>query len=115
MQINQIRGGVTTTLSVLCTPAGQGCIAEMYTGEGKTLVATLPAYLNGLTGGCTLNSALSSRDATRLYRYVNPETAMDVWVCSNAQLSAPRHGTSVFLGTNSTVVVCVRLPHSPSH
>ena len=28
----------------------QGRIAEMKTGEGKTLVATLPAYLNGLTG-----------------------------------------------------------------
>ena len=28
----------------------EGCIAEMRTGEGKTLVATLPAYLNALTG-----------------------------------------------------------------
>src|SRR5207237_1917891 len=30
----------------------QGKIAEMRTGEGKTLVATLPAYLNGFTGRC---------------------------------------------------------------
>ncbi len=30
----------------------EGQIAEMRTGEGKTLVAVLPAYLNALTGGC---------------------------------------------------------------
>ena len=36
----------------------QGRIAEMKTGEGKTLVATLPAYLNGLSGG---KACISSR------------------------------------------------------
>ncbi|MEX1196674.1 MAG: preprotein translocase subunit SecA [Pseudohongiellaceae bacterium] len=45
----------------------QGDIAEMKTGEGKTLVATLPAYLNGLTGKgvhiITVNDYLASRDA----------------------------------------------------
>jgi preprotein translocase subunit SecA len=45
----------------------QGDIAEMKTGEGKTLVATLPAYLNGLTGKgvhiVTVNDYLASRDA----------------------------------------------------
>ncbi len=45
----------------------QGKIAEMKTGEGKTLVATLPLYLNALTGkGChliTLNDYLARRDA----------------------------------------------------
>lgn len=45
----------------------QGKIAEMKTGEGKTLVATLPAYLNGLTGKgvhiVTVNDYLSRRDA----------------------------------------------------
>ncbi|MCP4230277.1 MAG: preprotein translocase subunit SecA [bacterium] len=45
----------------------QGNIAEMATGEGKTLVATLPFYLNGLTGdGChlvTVNDYLALRDA----------------------------------------------------
>ena len=43
----------------------QGKIAEMKTGEGKTLVATLPLYLNALTGGChlvTVNDYLSRRD-----------------------------------------------------
>jgi preprotein translocase subunit SecA len=43
-----------------------GCIAEMVTGEGKTLVATLPAYLNALEGqGChvvTVNDYLARRD-----------------------------------------------------
>jgi len=45
----------------------QGKIAEMKTGEGKTLVATLPIYLNALTGGgvhlVTVNDYLSRRDA----------------------------------------------------
>jgi preprotein translocase subunit SecA len=45
----------------------QGGIAEMRTGEGKTLVATLPAYLNALTGKgvhiVTVNDYLSRRDA----------------------------------------------------
>ena len=45
----------------------QGQIAEMKTGEGKTLVCTLPAYLNGLTGKgvhvVTVNDYLARRDA----------------------------------------------------
>ena len=45
----------------------QGRIAEMKTGEGKTLVSTLPAYLNGLTGQgvhiVTVNDYLANRDA----------------------------------------------------
>ncbi len=55
----------------------QGRIAEMRTGEGKTLVATLPAYLNGLTGEgvhiVTVNDYLARRDATWMgpvYRYL---------------------------------------------
>ncbi|HUP74455.1 MAG TPA: preprotein translocase subunit SecA [Acidimicrobiales bacterium] len=44
-----------------------GWVAEMKTGEGKTLVSTLPAYLNGLSGRglhiCTVNDYLASRDA----------------------------------------------------
>ncbi|MDH3283584.1 MAG: DEAD/DEAH box helicase, partial [Acidobacteriota bacterium] len=55
----------------------RGQIAEMRTGEGKTLVATLPAYLNGLTG-CgvhvvTVNDYLARRDAEwmgQVYRYL---------------------------------------------
>ena len=45
----------------------QGKIAEMATGEGKTLVATLPSYLNGLTGLgvhiVTVNDYLARRDS----------------------------------------------------
>ena len=45
----------------------EGKIAEMRTGEGKTLVATLPAYLNALTGDSvhlvTVNDYLAARDA----------------------------------------------------
>ena len=55
----------------------QGRIAEMRTGEGKTLVATLPAYLNGLTGNgvhvVTVNDYLAKRDSEwmgKLYSYL---------------------------------------------
>ena len=45
----------------------EGKVAEMGTGEGKTLVATLPAYLNALTGKgvhvVTVNNYLAARDA----------------------------------------------------
>jgi preprotein translocase subunit SecA len=54
-----------------------GKIAEMRTGEGKTLMATLPAYLNALSGKgvhvVTVNDYLASRDAEwmgRLYRFL---------------------------------------------
>ncbi|MEG2119911.1 MAG: preprotein translocase subunit SecA, partial [Pseudoflavonifractor sp.] len=55
----------------------QGRIAEMKTGEGKTLVATLPAYLNGLTGEgvhiITVNDYLAKRDSEwmgKVYRFL---------------------------------------------
>ena len=55
----------------------QGRIAEMKTGEGKTLVATLPAYLNALTGRgvhiVTVNDYLAKRDSEwmgKLYRFL---------------------------------------------
>lgn len=55
----------------------QGRISEMKTGEGKTLVATLPAYLNGLTGKgvhiVTVNDYLARRDSEwmgKLYRFL---------------------------------------------
>src|SRR5690242_21029343 len=54
-----------------------GNIAEMKTGEGKTLVSTLPAYLNALTGDgvhiVTTNDYLASRDADwmgRVHRFL---------------------------------------------
>src|SRR5258708_33280581 len=59
----------------------QGMIAEMRTGEGKTLVATLPAYLNALTGRggvhvITVNDYLASRDAEwmgQIHRFLGLE------------------------------------------
>ena len=55
----------------------QGRVAEMRTGEGKTLVATLPAYLNALTGEgvhiVTVNDYLASRDAEwmgKIYKFL---------------------------------------------
>src|SRR5947208_7911646 len=54
-----------------------GKIAEMRTGEGKTLVATLPAFLNALTGNgvhiVTVNDYLAQRDAEwmgRIYKFL---------------------------------------------
>ena len=59
----------------------QGKIAEMRTGEGKTLVATLPSYLNALTGRggvhvITVNDYLASRDAEwmgQIHRFLGLE------------------------------------------
>ena len=53
----------------------QGKIAEMRTGEGKTLMATLPAYLNALAGNgvhvVTVNDYLASRDAAWMGKIYN--------------------------------------------
>lgn len=57
------------------------CIAEMRTGEGKTLTATLPAYLNALTGKgvhvVTVNDYLAQRDAEITARCLN--SGHDSW------------------------------------
>ncbi|XXF80076.1 preprotein translocase subunit SecA [Myxococcaceae bacterium GXIMD 01537] len=59
----------------------EGCIAEMRTGEGKTLTATLPTYLNALSGRgvhvVTVNDYLARRDAEmmgRVYRFLGMTT-----------------------------------------
>lgn len=63
----------------------QGNIAEMKTGEGKTLVATFPAYLNALTGKgvhiVTVNDYLASRDAewmSKVYSFLGLTTGVVV-------------------------------------
>ena len=63
--------------SPAASPCTRGDIAEMQTGEGKTLVATLPAYLNALTGEgvhiVTVNDYLAKRDSEwmgKLYRWL---------------------------------------------
>lgn len=85
----------------------QGRIAEMKTGEGKTLVATLPVYLNALTGKgvhvVTVNDYLARRDAEwmgQIYRFLGLNVGVVVhgldW---NARKKA--YGADVTYGTNN--------------
>ena len=73
----------------------QGRIAEMKTGEGKTLVATLPAYLNGLTGQgvhiVTVNDYLAKRDSEwmgKVYRFLGLSVGLIVHGMSSAERRA---------------------------
>ncbi len=84
-----------------------GKIAEMKTGEGKTLVATLPAYLNALAGKgvhvITVNDYLARRDSEwmgRLYRFLG----MSVGVIQHELTDAQRqvaYGADITYGTNN--------------
>ncbi len=84
-----------------------GTIAEMKTGEGKTLVATLPAYLNALEGNgvhvVTVNDYLARRDSEwmgRLYRFLG----MSVGVIQhdlNDQQRQASYGCDITYGTNN--------------
>ena len=85
----------------------QGKIAEMQTGEGKTLVATLPMYLNALAGRnvhlVTVNDYLARRDATwmgHLYKYLG----LTVGCIQNSMDSDERraqYSCDITYGTNS--------------
>ncbi|MGB3146885.1 MAG: preprotein translocase subunit SecA, partial [Paracoccaceae bacterium] len=72
----------------------QGNIAEMRTGEGKTLVATFPAYLNALTGKgvhiVTVNDYLAKRDAEWMSKVYNA-LGMQVGVVYPFQSDAEKH------------------------
>ena len=84
-----------------------GAIAEMKTGEGKTLVATLPAYLNALEGKgvhvVTVNEYLARRDSEwmgRIYRYLG----MSVGVIQHELNDAERqkaYAADITYGTNN--------------
>ncbi len=84
-----------------------GRIAEMRTGEGKTLVATLPAYLNALTGDgvhvVTVNEYLAQRDSDWMgpvYRFLG----LQVGVIKNAQSSEEKraaYACDITYGTNN--------------
>ncbi len=85
----------------------RGSIAEMRTGEGKTLVATLPIYLNALTGRgahvVTVNDYLASRDAEwmgRLYNWLGLSTGTIVHDLSDQQRKAA-YGADITYGTNN--------------
>jgi len=84
-----------------------GRIAEMATGEGKTLVATLPAYLNALTGRgvhvVTVNDYLAARDSEwmgEVYRYLNL-TVGCVQHGQNPDLRRQQYMCDIVYGTNA--------------
>ena len=85
----------------------QGRIAEMKTGEGKTLVATMPAYLNALTGKgvhvVTVNDYLARRDSEemgRVYAFMGLSTGLVVHGLTPAEKQAA-YGADITYGTNN--------------
>jgi len=85
----------------------EGKIAEMKTGEGKTLVATLPCYLNALAGRgvhvVTVNDYLARRDAEwmgRLYRMVGMTTGVIVHGLTDRQRQEA-YGSDITYGQNN--------------
>ncbi|HEV8375417.1 MAG TPA: preprotein translocase subunit SecA, partial [Candidatus Polarisedimenticolia bacterium] len=85
----------------------QGKIAEMKTGEGKTLVATLPAYLNALEGKgvhvVTVNDYLARRDSEwmgRLYRFLGMTVGVIQHELNDAERQAA-YAADITYGTNN--------------
>ncbi len=85
----------------------QGRIAEMKTGEGKTLVAVLPAYLNALTGEgvhiVTVNDYLARRDSEwmgKVYRFMGLSVGLIVHGLSSAERQAA-YACDITYGTNN--------------
>ncbi|MCR5664974.1 MAG: preprotein translocase subunit SecA [Oscillospiraceae bacterium] len=85
----------------------QGRIAEMKTGEGKTLVAVLPAYLNALTGEgvhiVTVNDYLARRDSEwmgKVHRFLGVSVGLIVHGLSNAERQAA-YACDITYGTNN--------------
>jgi preprotein translocase subunit SecA len=84
-----------------------GKIAEMRTGEGKTLVATLPAYLNALAGKgvhvVTVNEYLANRDAEwmgRAYRFLGLTVGVNMSQMEH-ELKQAAYAADITYGTNS--------------
>ena len=84
-----------------------GKIAEMRTGEGKTLVATLPAYLNALAGKgvhvVTVNDYLAQRDADwmgRIYRFLGLTVGVNLSQMGHAEKQAA-YAADITYGTNN--------------
>ena len=85
----------------------QGRIAEMKTGEGKTLVATLPAYLNALTGQgvhiVTVNDYLAKRDSEwmgKVHRFLGLSVGLIIHDLSKAERQAA-YAADITYGTNN--------------
>ena len=84
-----------------------GCVAEMKTGEGKTLVAIMPAYLNALSGKgvfvVTVNDYLAKRDAEqmgRVFAFAGLTTGLITSGMSTAERKAA-YQCDITYGTNS--------------
>jgi len=84
-----------------------GSIAEMKTGEGKTLVCTMPVYLNALTGGSvfvvTVNDYLAQRDAEwmgGLYRFLGLDVGI-ILSGQSPQVKKEMYSKNVVYGTNN--------------
>jgi len=85
----------------------RGHIAEMRTGEGKTLAATLPAYLNALTGEgvhiVTVNDYLAKRDAEwmgAIYRFLGLEVGV-ILASMTPWERRPNYAADITYGTNN--------------
>ena len=85
----------------------QGRIAEMKTGEGKTLVATLPAYLNALTGEgvhiVTVNDYLAKRDSEwmgKVHRFLGLTVGLIIHDMTKAERQAA-YAADITYGTNN--------------
>ncbi len=85
----------------------QGRIAEMKTGEGKTLVSTLPAYLNALSGKgvhvVTVNDYLARRDSEwmgKVHRFMGLSVGLIVHDLDSAERRAA-YACDITYGTNN--------------
>ena len=85
-----------------------GWIAEMKTGEGKTLVSTLPVYLNGLTGKgvhvITVNDYLARRDSEwmgRVHRWLGLDVGLVVPDLKGAEVKREAYAADVTYGINN--------------
>ena len=85
-----------------------GWVAEMKTGEGKTLVSTLPVYLNGLTGKgvhvITVNDYLASRDAEwmgRIHNFMGLSVGMILPGNDSEEFKRSQYACDITYGTNN--------------
>ena len=87
----------------------QGLIDEMKTGEGKTLVATLPAYLNALTGKgvhiVTVNDYLAQRDSEwmgKIYKFLGLSVGLIIHDMKSSK-RRENYNADITYGTNNRV------------
>ncbi|MDJ0961592.1 MAG: preprotein translocase subunit SecA [Acidimicrobiia bacterium] len=85
----------------------RGMIAEQKTGEGKTLVSTMPSYLNGLGGNgvhlVTVNDYLAKRDSEwmgRIHRFLGLEVGL-IQANMTPEERLPAYGADITYGTNN--------------